>query len=294
MPSRHSKNSSDATHFRYHEKVQAGVGSITQRLGTDSQQPFGHCCLCLAPVEDAVISPSGHMYEREVILEYLLKKTKELKKQAKMYAQQQEQAVEDERHRQEAAGEAVVNKFVETVEGVENVVKRKASELEAKNSYFESRKRVIDDTSRDEKQQALRQVAPWLPSFTPEAAATAIKAPPKRPPSPMTGRPLKVADLTPVNMTRESDSKASAVGESVKFICPVSRKTITSQKVVAIKKTNQIMLESVAKELAYPTMTCPVTGKKFQMSDVVQVAQVASGFASTGKVEAKKYRPSMN
>jgi nitric oxide synthase-interacting protein len=54
------------------------------------------------------------------------------------------------------------------------------------------------------------------------------------------------------------------------------------------------MLESVAKELAYPTMTCPVTGKKFHMSEVVQVAQIASGFASTGSVEAKKYRPSMN
>lgn len=36
-------------------------------------------------------------------------------------------------------------------------------------SYFESRKRVIDDTSREQKQRELRQVAPYLPSFTPEA-----------------------------------------------------------------------------------------------------------------------------
>jgi hypothetical protein len=84
-------------------------------------------------VEDAVISPSGHMYEREVILEYLLKKTKELKKQAKMFAQQQEQAVMDERQRQQEEGDAVLNKFVDTVEGVANVVKRKASEVESKN-----------------------------------------------------------------------------------------------------------------------------------------------------------------
>jgi nitric oxide synthase-interacting protein len=72
------------------------------------------------------------------------------------------------------------------------------------------------------------------------------------------------------------------------------RKTISSQKVIAIKKTHQIMLESVAEELAYPTMTCPVTGAKFHKSDIVPMAQVASGFASSGKVEAKKYRPSMN
>ena len=73
------------------------------------------------------------MYEREVILEYLLKKTKELKKQAKMFAQQQEQAVVDERQRQQEEGDAVLNKFVDTVEGVANVVKRKASEVESKN-----------------------------------------------------------------------------------------------------------------------------------------------------------------
>ena len=73
------------------------------------------------------------MYEREVILEYLLKKTKELKKQAKMFAQQQEQAVMDERQRQQEEGDAGLNKFVDTVEGVANVVKRKASEVESKN-----------------------------------------------------------------------------------------------------------------------------------------------------------------
>lgn len=109
----------------------------------------------------------------------------------------------------------------------------------------------------------------------------------------MTGRPLRASDLIPVDMLRE-DVGAGAEGESVKFICPVSRKSITSQKVVAIKKTHQIMLESVAEELAYPTMTCPITGIKFKQEDIVPVAQVASGFASSGKVEAKKYRPSMN
>ena len=37
---------------------------------------------------------------------------------------------------------------------------------------MESRKKKIDDTTREKKQQELRQVAPWLPSFTPEAATT--------------------------------------------------------------------------------------------------------------------------
>lgn len=133
MPARHSKNNQTATHFRYHEKVQAGVGSITQRLGTDSQQPFGHCCLSLAPVEDAVLTPSGHIYEREAMLEYLLKKTKALKKQAKQFEQQQEKAAAAEREQEQRAGEAAVDQFIDTVEGVAAVLKRKASDTEEQN-----------------------------------------------------------------------------------------------------------------------------------------------------------------
>ena len=74
----------------------------------------------------------------------------------------------------------------------------------------------------------------------------------------------------------------------------VYRKTIVSQQVVAIKKTHQIMIESVAKELAYPSMTCPVTGQPFEVKDVLPLVRAVSGFAATGRVEAKKYRPGMN
>jgi hypothetical protein len=70
MPQKHSKNNAAATHFRYDEKVsakakdcqhlivfakvKAGLGSVTQRLGSDSQLPFGYCCLSLQPIRDAV------------------------------------------------------------------------------------------------------------------------------------------------------------------------------------------------------------------------------------------------
>lgn len=54
------------------------------------------------------------------------------------------------------------------------------------------------------------------------------------------------------------------------------------------------MLESVAEELAYPTMTCPLTGVKFSRDDIIPLARAVSYFASTGDVVAKKYRPSIN
>jgi len=54
------------------------------------------------------------------------------------------------------------------------------------------------------------------------------------------------------------------------------------------------MLEQTAKELAYPTMTCPSTGKKFKTSDVLELVPAISGFSATGKVEVTKHRPTIN
>ena len=66
------------------------------------------------------------------------------------------------------------------------------------------------------------------PSLLLSLLSVSRQAPPRRPPSPMTGRPLKAADLIPLDMMRETPpasaaSASSARGQSVKFMCPVSR-----------------------------------------------------------------------
>lgn len=79
----------------------------------------------------------------------------------------------------------------------------------------------------------------------------------------------------------------------MKFINYTTRKTITSQKVIALRHSHQVMTEDVAKEFALPTMTCPITSKPFRSSDIIPLVQAQSAYASSGKVEATKYRPSM-
>jgi hypothetical protein len=91
MPSRHSKNSGSRGHFTHHEKANA-YGQVKQRITTESQLPFGYCALSLQPSENPVVSPSGRIYSREFILEYLLSKGQDLKKQWKAYEDQQVQA----------------------------------------------------------------------------------------------------------------------------------------------------------------------------------------------------------
>lgn len=74
----------------------------------------------------------------------------------------------------------------------------------------------------------------------------------------------------------------------------LSRKTITNQRTVALKNTGVVMLETVADSLAIPSMVCPVTGVPFKKSDVLTLVSAASGYAASGAVESKKYRPSIN
>lgn len=86
---RHSKQLGGHSMFTNNEKAKADHGSITQRLGSDSQLPFGYCCLSLNPIEEGVISPSGHIYSREAILEYILQRMKDIKDQTKLMDEQQ-------------------------------------------------------------------------------------------------------------------------------------------------------------------------------------------------------------
>lgn len=291
---RHSKNSGDKHHFTYHEKLKAGLGSIKQRFGTESQLPFGHCCLSLHPAEDPVISPSGHLYSREAILEYLLLKAKELKKTTKLHEAQQNQERVAEQNKILASQSSEIKKFTERQDGVENVLKRKVAEsdLESANAHILSRKKIIDDTDKDSKMAGLLKMSPWVPMFTPHAAPAIIKEPPKRPPSPFSGRPLRSKDLIAIELTKEQPN--DTLGKTTWYICPVTRKTITNQKVVLLKTSGIIMLESAMKELAIPTMTCPITGKKFTKEDILELKAAASGFSSTGTVEGKVHRPSIN
>jgi hypothetical protein len=106
--------------------------------------------------------------------------------------------------------------------GIANIVERKVSDREATKSYFESRKRHIDDTDNVTKLAELKRVSPWITQFTPTAAAHEISEPPRRPPSPFSGKGLRTKDLIPIDLRKESTA-ASSSSSTIKFICPVSR-----------------------------------------------------------------------
>jgi nitric oxide synthase-interacting protein len=198
------------------------MGSLKQRLGTDSHLPFGHCALSTYPTDDAVVSPSGHLYGRESMLEYLLTKSKELKRAQQLFDAQQARLEAEQREEARRVQRLDELQFLAATDGIESVAKRKIEHLEDSSEFFRSRKKVIDDTDKEVRMEELKKVSPWVPQFTPQATATAVKEPPKRPPSPFTGRPLRAKDLIPVNLIKEhADGKGGDA--KVRYICPVTR-----------------------------------------------------------------------
>lgn len=277
---KHSKNVGHEGHFTYAER-QRLKGVITDRLGTDSQLPFGYCALSLSPIEgEAVISPSGHMYSKEAIYEYLLQKSRDLKALSVLYDEQELKKRQQEAEKSQIASRDTQQDFLSSQTLVGN--KRSLGSTSFSSSSC-PRKKVIDDTTHQDKVAALQKVSPWIVQFTPTAAATDLKKPLTRPPSPNSFAPLRAKDLLSLTLHPDPANKSL-------FLCPVSKKTVTSQPVVYIKPSRTYLLEEVYRSLALPSLTCPLTGMGFGVEEVVVLKRAGSSFSGSGKVEGSRFK----
>ena len=258
--------------------TKGAYGTVSARLGQDSQYSLGNCGLSLYPARDRpVATPSGYIYERSAMLEYLLSKTQDLKKQQQEY--------EDYLSTLEASQQEEQEK------------KRKSMVVE-----FESAQKVTSAKKHKTETNVLKRTSYWLADMQPDNDIESQKAPPpKRPPSPNTSRPLRRKDLIEIELKRKNTSSKSGRNNAV--LCAISEKEITTQQAIALvtkgnDETNraQVVLEQIYKDLNIEkekVPMCPVTGKKIKQ--VLKLQKGGSSFASTDgrSVEAKQYRPTM-
>lgn len=247
------------------KKYSVGYGTTSARLNGISQYSFGDCALSLHSAEDLpVATPSGYIYEKAAILEYLLTKTQQLKKEKQEYETwlkkcQTEQNEADEKKRKAQLGE------------------------------FEEAQKVVSGKRQKVDDNPLKRTSYWLAEFQPEEANSAnkmVKVPQKRPPSPNSQKPLSKKDLIRLNLRWSSDNHV---------ICGVSERSIKTQQAVALvtKKGEpaEVVIEKVFKDLG-DEKVCPVTGRK--ISKILRLRKGGSSFASSGgSIEAKTYRPTM-
>lgn len=311
MPQKHSKNNGSGTYgvFSHGERRQCEfMASLEARCGSDSQLPFGWCALSLRPATDPVCTPSGHVYSRECLLEHMVTKGAELKHARELY---DAEVAADARAAAESRDDAVAGAITDfersndpLVNGAAAAKRRKTDAPAHSASNFmaplpaTSQALIVADFSKKVDFGAkakfatdLARTSPWLPSFTPEAAPRKREAPPRRPPSPITGAQLRAKDLVALDLKRSDGAKASGNandGLDSAYLCHVSGDEITNQPVLLIKTTGCVMLEPVAKRLGVlKSKRCPITGAAFKTKDVLSLATAVSGYAASGGAALK-------
>ena len=118
--------------------------------------------------------PSGHIYSREFILEYLLTKKKELKRQRVQYEAEQAEQANDAKNEEVKQQEKRMKQFIELQEGIVDAsVKEgeKKSEEQVAKEVAIGRRDGLDDKTKAKLKDHLKSNF-WVPDMTPSAGKT--------------------------------------------------------------------------------------------------------------------------
>lgn len=186
-----------------------------------------------------------------------------------------------------SAASSSSERIVSSVKVQRASVKRKAEVMD--NLTFQA-----DMRSHDEKREDMEKVSYWLPQTAPDHVVATIAEPPRRPPSPHSGQPLRAKDLITLHLDQDDEKKAGAGSDAIsgRFICAVCKKELSAQAVVVIRTSGRVMMESCCSRFASDRL-CPITGIPFKKKDVIRLVAGGSAFSSHNSVIAKRYRPAL-
>ncbi|XP_065754825.1 nitric oxide synthase-interacting protein isoform X1 [Phocoena phocoena] len=300
---RHGKNCTAGAVYTYHEKKKdtaaSGYGTQNIRLSRDAVKDFDCCCLSLQPCHDPVVTPDGYLYEREAILEYILHQKKEIARQMKAYEKQRGARREEQKGLRRAAAQDQVRGFLEKEAAIVsrplNPFTPKAASGNCPGDADDARPGSSAGPTGKDKDKALPSF--WIPSLTPEAKATKLEKPSRIVTCPMSGKPLRMSDLTPVRFT-PLDSSVDRVGlitRSERYVCAVTRDSLSNATPCAVlRPSGAVVTVECVEKLIRKDMVDPVTGEKLTDRDVIVLQRGGTGFAGSGvKLQAEKSRPVM-
>mmetsp|Transcript_38120 Transcript_38120/g.93662 ORF Transcript_38120/g.93662 Transcript_38120/m.93662 type:complete len:325 (+) Transcript_38120:149-1123(+) len=311
---KHSKNNCAGSVFtkaeRDKDKGSEGYGTVVQRLGKDSIKDFDVCSLCLQPCKDPVITPQGILYEREAVLQYILKEKQRIAEEtAKFHGGLAKKEAESSKRKHKDMLDAV-SQFEESECGILPMKKGK-SEEKAQAARFDTMREKDIGKSHKAAGSALghksllegvnlnrsaKDSCFWIPDLTPEAKPTELKEKPDdKVRCPFTGKPLRLKDLIPVKFTPVDPSKLTGGTKShERFMCPISKKNLSNSVPCAVLRTTGHVIAADLAEIIKKDMLHPLTGDKLSEKDIIPLQRGGTGFSGGGvELEAKRYAPAM-
>jgi len=282
---RHARNCTAGAVYTYHEKQKdaqaSGYGTERLRLGKDSVKDFDCCCLSLQPCQNPVITTDGYLFDKEVILEYIIKKKNEISKQLKEFERQKQKEKDELSLANASKTNAVLQGLVNVQKGfTENPVLGNAGSI----SNMEG--------GRDKKLPSF-----WVPSETPAARSKIVTKPDKTVRCPMSGRPLKLKDLIDVKFTEilDADEGTCTITKKTRYKCAVTGDALNNSVPVAVITTSgDVVTVECVERLIKKDWLHPLSGEKLTESDIILFQRGGTGYATTNDLlNAKSRRPVM-
>nr|XP_008173936.1 nitric oxide synthase-interacting protein [Chrysemys picta bellii] len=283
---RHGKNCTAGAVYTYHEKKKdtaaSGYGTQNVRLSRDAVKDFDCCCLSLQPCKDPVVTPDGYLYEKEAILEYILHQKKEIARQMKAYEKQKKEKRTELEELSRAAEDAKVKGFL---------AKEMSIVSKPLNPFDHKSGTGLWGGSEGHRQEPGRE--PRRPGSQPRLYPLQDRCVY----CPMSGRPLKLKDLTPVHFTLLDPDvgRVGLINRQDRYVCAVTRDMLgNSVPCAVLRPSGAVVTLECVERLLKKDMVDPVNGEKLREDDIIVLQRGGTGFAGSGVcLEAKKSRPVM-
>ncbi|CCF75858.2 nitric oxide synthase-interacting protein [Babesia microti strain RI] len=251
---RHSKNSTAAPIFTYHEKKKIKDWyTLKERLGADSMRKFHDCWLCLHQASMPVTTPRGHIFCKECILENFTKQKKEIKLKLSQWEHKTKKLVTEKSQKKLIDEEKMKLEFIRK-EIAPNLESAAATDGGKINNF-------------------------WVPMAAPDYQDKHIGPKPSTNlVCPISGKPIKLKHLI--------DIKPECGDEG--WVCSFTKKPISHQQALLVIPTGQIILATSAK-----TILAPNSGfcdRQLSKKDLLKLIPGGTGFSAHNKVEAKLER----
>lgn len=293
---RHSKNCTAHTVYTYYERQRdakiLGFGTQKIRLGKDSIRPIDCCCLSLQTAKDPVVTPDGYLYDRAVILEYIVTQRTELKRKLKLYEKQKLKEESERKEQIKAQKEEDAKRFL-AMNTLDTHSQANAQVVEAEA--------LVGVTKRNNSVNKINCFWGQAISSDSKIERNLLTEPDNVIRCPMSGKPIKYKDLVDVKFTRISNDadlvKANSNNSNcdVRYCCAVSNDHLTNATACIVLKTSgSVVTKRVVDSILSKEMVDPINGLKLKSTDFIELKKGSLGFADEHTVlTAKRFCPIM-
>lgn len=298
--SQHSKNNNDRPFFSNAERKAAssgrqassflgyndfsdwGWGTQTRTLDSDAMKDIDSCSLSLQTCVEPLLTPSGVLYDKQVIIEYILARKKEIDRETRAWEAQQAEDVSSAAATAAAAQDTRISEFVAQQEGLSQAdLRARAGSSKPVTTAASMGRTLIDDGGKHAADTSF-----WVATNTPTARQRVVQ-PDKVVRCPVTNEPLRLKTMTPVVFTpaKEGATPAELVAMAAKerYICPLTKKALSNiNPATVLRPSGKAVSTQCVKDIIRIDMLDPFTNPptKLKEKDLVPIRVEGTGFAA--------------